>query len=469
MKKTPLLLFISGLVLFQVIFLISIPTIPAKAGNPPDFSSDLRLRKLYVYNVTDFGGDLNWLGLDWMSKYNVSSNPGGQIILNVTDFYDKDPNDIFNAFGSPMAYMDVEFIENNMGVLESNHTFMNVSNGEAAFNMLLGYNTFQSGFVIPTSNFTYLKELALTQDSGYFEGDITVEETYSFISFDFKQETGAQNTTLKYDKKTGLLIWVRTEMTPIVNPLGYTLEMQLTNYSFDFNTLYTYNVSKFGDVAFWYDWNFNYVDTWTTNPGGLVQINFTGLFPKDPAEPGWSTDAFPSNLKRAWLDLEVFYDGYFGPIGPQISLANISNREAAIQMGIGYGDFQTGYMVPMIDNLTFIRNSAVNAAQPGEVTFEETDLTIFVKYDQIGGFEQKTHLIYEKITGLLLWVDSDVGSYSLEMKLIGFEFPETPPTQPPPAPPPPLIDAFPIGALLITLLISVSVIIIGVKKRTRRN
>ncbi|GAI87047.1 unnamed protein product, partial [marine sediment metagenome] len=224
MKKPPIFLSILTLTLaFQAIFLVSIPNVRADQEIPEEFYQALNLNGTYVYNVTQFGGDLNWIGFNWASKYNTTTNDGGQISVNFTGFYDKDPSDTFNLFGSPMSYMDIEFIENQAGMLVSNHTFNNVSNGEAAFNMLLGYNAFQSGFLVPINNLTRLKEQALAQDTGFMTGDISVEETYSFISFDFQQDSGAQNTTLVYEKQSGLLVWARTKMIPITNPLGYTI------------------------------------------------------------------------------------------------------------------------------------------------------------------------------------------------------------------------------------------------------
>ncbi|MBY8988374.1 MAG: hypothetical protein KGD61_07960 [Candidatus Lokiarchaeota archaeon] len=431
-NKSTFLSIFALLLIFQGLFLVSTSIVKANQEIPEEFYQDLNLNGTYVYNVTQFSGDLNWVGLNLVSKYNTTTNAGGQARLNFTGFYEKEPSVMPNLFESPMPYMDVEFIENQAGILVSNHTFSNVSNGEAAFNMLLGYSTFQSGFLLPTDNLTNLKEQALAQDSGFMTGEINVEETYNFISFDFKQDSGAQNTTLVYEKRSGILVWARTNMIPITNPLGYSLEMVLTNYSLDFDELYVYNVSQFEGAAFWYDWDFNYIDTWTTNPGGLVTINFTDYYLKDPGEPVWAMDAFPSTMKRAWFDIEVFYDGFFGPIGPIISLKNISNREAALQMGIGFGGFQSGYILPSINNITLVKELAIATANQGEVTITETGLTIKVSYDQIGGFEQKTHLIYEKHTGLLLWVDTFINPYVLEMSINGYSLPEIP-SQPTPS------------------------------------
>jgi len=445
-------------------FFITIPICKANEEIPNTFSQELEFNNPYVYNITQFGGDLNWVGFDFSSKYNVSTNTGGQILVNLTGFHDKDPSDNFNAFGSPMSYMDVEFVKNDLGTLISNNTLYNVSNGEAAFNMLLGYNAFQSGFLIPLNNLTELKELALAQDSGFMSGTIEIEETYNFLLFDFRQDTGVQNSSLIYDKNTGLLVWAYTEMIPITNPLGYKLEMFLTNYSLDFNELYAYNVSNFESAAFWYDWDYNYIDTWITNPGGSVTINFTGLYPKDVNEAVWSLDDFSSDLLRAWFDIEIYYKGYFGQIGPIISFNNISNREAALQMGIGYAGFQTGFFCPIIDNLTLLKEIALNAANPGEVSIKETDLTIGFYYDQIGGFEQSTHLIYEKRTGLLLWVSTYIKPYTLEMSIEEYTLPEaeTLPQQPDNQ-----ISSFPMITIISIIGTTMIAVIIISKRRVK--
>ena len=146
-KKSYISIILSILIGLSINFCIAIPGIRANQEIPTIFSQELKLNSTYVYNVTEFGGDLNWLGFNYTSKYNVSTNSGGKIQMNFTGFYDKNPDDIFNAFGSPMPYMNVEFIRKDLNTLISNHTFYNVSNGEVAFNMLLGYNAFQSGFL----------------------------------------------------------------------------------------------------------------------------------------------------------------------------------------------------------------------------------------------------------------------------------------------------------------------------------
>lgn len=243
--KKYITIILSILLGISISFSITMPNVKADQEIPVFFSQYLKLNNTYTYNVTQFGGDLNWLGFDFASKYNVSTNSGGQIQVNFTGFHDKDPNDIFNVFNSPMPYMNVEFFRNDLGTLISNHTFYNVSNGEVAFNMLLGYNAFQSGFMIPINNFAELKASALAQDSGYFSGAITVKENENVLYFDFKQDSGFQNSTLIYDKQTGLLVSANTKTIPFTDPLGYTLEMTMTNYTIDLDFASELQISSF--------------------------------------------------------------------------------------------------------------------------------------------------------------------------------------------------------------------------------
>jgi len=118
--------------------------------------------------------------------------------------------------------------------------------------------------------------------------------------------------------------------------------------------------------------------------------------------------------------------------------------------------------MPSIDNITFIKEIALAAANPGEVTIDETELTITISYEQVGGFEQKTYLIYEKQTGLLLWVDTLLNPYILEMSINGYSPPETP--SPPPTPEE-LIPSFP--TLLIGIITVGALLLVTAKTRKK--
>ena len=201
----------------------------ASPSIPTNYNNQLDLNEIYVYNVSAFNTSkaLEWRELDWFAPPRgfVNVTPGGQILIDFTGFYDKDPNDFFNLFESPIPYMNIEFKKIHQGSLITNTTFYNISNGEVDMNLLLGYNTFKSGFLIPTNNITYLKQEAYAQDQPPFmNATVIIEENPNNISFDFHQEVGfLQRTKTTYDKVSGLLMYCNTSVG------NYTLEMTITN------------------------------------------------------------------------------------------------------------------------------------------------------------------------------------------------------------------------------------------------
>ena len=213
-------------ILIQIIFLSSAQLVEADTSIPDKFNKNLNLDQVYIYNVTGFNTTepLPWLDVYWSTKAFVNITPGGQLKVNFTGFYEKDPFD-YNSFDNPIPYMNIEFIENRAGIFVSNTTLFNISNGEADLNLLLGYNSFKSGFLIPISNFNNLTQLAYAQDvPPFMNATVSVQETSTTISFDFKQKTSLQQETKSiYDKVSGLLIYTNTSFG------NYTLEMTLIN------------------------------------------------------------------------------------------------------------------------------------------------------------------------------------------------------------------------------------------------
>ena len=194
------ILIIASLLILQLLFLSFVPITKAESIIPSNFNQELDLTEVYIYEVIAFNTSkpLEWADLNWTapSKGFANTTPGGQIRVNFTGFYEKDPNDFFNIFNSPMPYMDIEFIENRFDNFVHNVTFYNVSNGEADLNLLLGYNRFKSGFLIPINNFTWLKQQAYAQDEPPFmNATVTILETATRITFDFHQKTGLQQKT----------------------------------------------------------------------------------------------------------------------------------------------------------------------------------------------------------------------------------------------------------------------------------
>ena len=165
----------------------------------------------YNYTVNEFVGPLEWSSFDGDKGF-VNSSLDNHILVNFTGFYNKHALDS-SCFSEPIPYINITFV--------TNRTMYNVSNTEAADAMIIGYNNFDSGFLIPTDNLTKLKEMAIIESLGLTNGIVSIEETILTIKLTFDQIDGNQFTSLIYDIKTGLLLWVHTEST------NYVLEMTI--------------------------------------------------------------------------------------------------------------------------------------------------------------------------------------------------------------------------------------------------
>lgn len=400
---------VSLLVLVQLLFQSTIPIVKADTSIPISYSQELDINGTYVYNVTQFSSEVGWYNFTGGFEGNWKANAGGQIKLNLIGFYDKDPYDWGNLFVDPIPWLDIEILEYNLGVLTPNFTLNNRSNSEISRALTLGYNTFQPGFLIPNENLTYIKDSALSQadPGGLYDlvGEVNIEETYNFLYIGFDQIGGDQKTYMIYDKWTGLLVWAKTSV------FGYLLEIKSLNFTIDDN--FIYNVIQFNGVTGWYNFTLGFEGNWKTSAGGQIHLNLTGFYDKDPND--WGNiieDPIP------WFDIEIL-ENSSGILLTNFTLANRSNSELAWSLILGYNNFQPGFLLQIIDNLTKVKNLALEEASGvvnGLASVEETQLTIKFSFDQIGG-GQRTYMIYEKRTGLLLWANSSVGSYLLEMVL----------------------------------------------------
>ncbi len=403
--------FISILVFIQLLYSGSIPLVKAEHTIPESYSQNLNFNKPYVYEVVQFGDSTGWYNFTFGLEGEWKTNPGGQIRINLTEFYNKDINDWGNVFSDPIPWYDIEIYENNLGTLNNNFTLNNRSNSEVARALTLGYNNFQSGFLIPDENLTHIKELATNQadPGGLYDivGEIDIEETYDFLYIGFNQIGGSQKTELIYDKWTGLLIWAKTSI------FGYLLEIQSLNFTLDYTSSFIYNVNQFGGVVGWYNFTFGLEGEWKTNSGGQIIVNFTGYYNKDPNDWG---NIFDDPIP--WFDIEIVKN-ISNALITNFTLTNRSNSELGWALTLGYNNFQPGFLIHIMDNLTRVKKLALQEASGfvnGLVSVEETELTIKITFDQSDG-GQGTYLIYEKWTGLLLWVETFVGSYKLEMAI----------------------------------------------------
>ncbi|GAG24920.1 unnamed protein product, partial [marine sediment metagenome] len=173
-----------------------------------------------------------WLDLNWAPRGDAITNPGGQIVVNFTGFYDDDPLSLSaSCFNNPIPYINITFMEKITGTLVTNTTFYNVSNSEAGLSLAIGYNLFHSGFLIQVNNLGNLKTLATAQVSGpgFMPGDFIFGDYDHMAEFAFKQENKNQNSTMIYDKTTGILVYCKVQSI-----FGPDFEIQLSGYELNF-------------------------------------------------------------------------------------------------------------------------------------------------------------------------------------------------------------------------------------------
>ena len=397
------------------------------AGNIPfDYYQEIEIGENYIYNVTTFGADSVWTefsggSTDW------KTNAGRQIFVNFTGFFNRDPDD---TQGDTFPDVDMPWI--NISIFQSgpllNYTNANVSNSEVSRNLKLGFADFQPGFLLTVNHTDWIKANATLEANGASgpRAILTMEETYNFYYFRFEQYGSFENqkTELIYDKNSGLLVWTKTDLG------DYDLEIFLEDYNLDFNRQYIYNVNNWGKDgythAFW--WGFHsFEGVFATNPGGKIYINFNGFYGRDPNDWG---DVF-SDDQIVWFNISFEYKGDYGSF-ITFEYDNTSNPEAALIMNLKYNNFASGFLVPGMDNETWLKEKALEQADPGGsydipgvVTIEETDLTIKITYIEIDG-PQILSLRYEKRTGLLLWTDSISKNYRLTMTIENYSSPSKP-------------------------------------------
>ncbi|MHA2431173.1 MAG: hypothetical protein ACXACC_09130 [Promethearchaeota archaeon] len=405
----------------QALLFFPIQNVKANGILPPQYSEELNLNSVYTYSVLDFGEDSNWINFSNNSEGEWSTNIGDEIRINITGFYNRDPNDVVGDTFSDtdMPWFDIEiFKETNL-----NFTLFNVSNSELARNLKLGFSRFQSGFLIPNNQTELIKNNATLEANGASDltADLTMEETFNFLYFRFDQygETHNQKTELIYDKKTGLLVKANTTLG------DFKLALSLTNYTLDIETEYKYEVNTFEPLgwAIWTDLWGNYKDIYATgSERGWILVNFTGFYHRDPLL--WDPDPFKYTDGRPWLDIKVVYQG---DVRTDITMQmnNISDSECANNLLISFPGFLSGFLLPIVNNETYDIEAEVIAASwftvDREFTYEETDLTINMYFKCAGSFPQETRLIYEKITGLLLYLDTIGQNYHLEMTIENYE------------------------------------------------
>lgn len=399
------------------IFNFMLPNVRANGIIPSDYSNKLILDGVYNYKVLGFGEEDPWKNFSGGIEANWATTVDDEILINISGFYNRDPDDIIGDVFSDtnMPWFNIEIYKNAI----LNFSMSNVSNSEISRNLGLGFSGFQSGFIIPYNQTEWIKANATLEAEGTSgkTAHLTMEETYNLIYFRFEQYGATQNqrTELIYDTKSGILVKANTTLG------DFSLAISLTNYTLDFETEYKYLVNTIEPQgwAIWTDLYGNFKDIFATGSDrGYMLVNFTGLYHRDPLL--WDPDPFKYATGRPWLDIKV---AYVGDVRTDFTMQmnNISNSESANALLISFPGFLSGFLLPVMNNDTYDIEAEVLAASwytiDREFTYKETDLTVDMHFKCGGSFPQDTHLIYEKITGLLLYVNTIGQNYHLEMTI----------------------------------------------------
>ncbi|MHA1733306.1 MAG: hypothetical protein ACTSU5_15270 [Promethearchaeota archaeon] len=210
-------------------------SVSAAAMWHPDQYADLDYQNRQLdYEITASTGVVEWAQFNWLapSRGIVTLKESWRISVNFTGFYKPDANDWSkSSYYAPDGNLSIPYIGISVPKLENgkfvqNFTLSNVSNTEAAFVLNLGYSGCNTGFLSST-NWTHVKSIGeeVSSDTSFTPANFTYTDKDGKITLDFAQKSGAkQNTTLVYEKSTGILLEAVTEIK--INTL-YSLSVKL--------------------------------------------------------------------------------------------------------------------------------------------------------------------------------------------------------------------------------------------------
>ncbi|MHA1255976.1 MAG: hypothetical protein ACTSPS_10305, partial [Promethearchaeota archaeon] len=400
-----------------------------------DYSREFDIDKTYVYNVTYWepGEIISYWDYNWGDIGDANASTGGQIHVEFTGFYDKHPTDD-NVFANPVPYINMTVYQNQSNSLTWNATFDKVSSSEAGYVLGLSYNTFRAGFLIPTNILNEIPQMVYMQDTPDWAAcTVNVEEYYDVIKIEFLQDSTWQNTSLIYDKTTGLLVWAKVETVSFFGSAdfeiqldGYNLFFRDTNplYSqdLDLDKAYVYNVTYWepGEIISYWDYNWGDRGDINASTGGQIHVDFTGFYDKHPTDDNIFANPVP------YINMTIFQN-QSKSLAFNSTFSNVSCSEAGYVLGICYNQFRAGFLVPT----TFLNLIKLYAQEQNTldwaactVNVEEYDFIIKIEFSQDSTW-QNTSLIYDKKTGLLVWAKVETvsffGSADFEIILNGYD------------------------------------------------
>ncbi len=412
-----------------------IDTPKAESVNPPGYYNALTMNG-YVYNITGFDSHFSWYE-GWTPVGDFVTNDSGLITVNFTGFFEK-PDD--SAGGNDVPYINISFFENNGNMQVLNDTLCNKSNTYAANNLALSYNKFRYGFLIPINELAEVKQQAYAQvqyDTSYggidWAADITINEFEDAIRFIFEKDDNSQNTTLIYDKTSGILIYAKVQ-SAYGPDFEITLDGSEVDYystfnkdysaELDYEKQYIYNVTGFDSPVYWWDFSNDHYKEFVTNDTGLITVNFTGFYEKTSGDKSVGDNPVPyANVS--------FYenDGSSQVLNDTAYERSVS--EAANTLAISYFNFRYGFLIPTND-FSYLAQLAYaqNTIDPDWGTDWSADINV-TEYVKVIEFvfekadnSQNTTLVYDKTTGILVYAkvqsaygpDFEISLYEYEIE-----------------------------------------------------
>ena len=156
----------------------------------------------------------------WSKGIFVKTQMNTQVIYNITNSQNNmtDPNSGYFSIG--------------------NATNIKTDNNDLASTFILSIYPWSPGFVTDPSNWTQNEDLAISSaSSGYLQGNLTISNDISYnasglmrlankFSYSQNNTLGNQNSTLIYDKETGVLLYAKSE---IFYSSLYIIELQFNS------------------------------------------------------------------------------------------------------------------------------------------------------------------------------------------------------------------------------------------------
>ena len=182
----------------------------------------------------------------------------------------------------------------------------------------------------------------------------------------------------------------------------------------DMNCTYSYNILR-ADSSYvqWYGIDSMPKGDVETIAGNQINVNISGFYEKHTNDYSSFPDPAP------YIDIEFVGNATF---------QNITNAEASMALTLGYFGFLSGFLVPA--DMTWLKDVANNTEyEQTDFSIIEMESTIYFDFIQVGG-PQRTELIYNITSGILLWAKTRIGFNTFEICLEGFTPPSSPATTP---------------------------------------